>query len=133
MRDCPIDCLPRNLIYYTSTTINRRGQTRFNIDTYFFNPHLKDYIQLKLPIESILLYLYVMLYFFKFAEWYFLTLISSRSFIFKVRHVAVLIRACKQIMVVFLSIGQCWWLLATTGWLMLVMPPATLSSSQIIP
>lgn len=58
MRDCPIDCLPRNLIYYTSTKINRRGQTRFNIDTYFFNPHLKDYIQLKLPIESILLYDY---------------------------------------------------------------------------
>jgi hypothetical protein len=35
MSDCPIEELPKNLIYYTSTEISRRGQTRFDIDTHF--------------------------------------------------------------------------------------------------
>lgn len=58
MSDCPIDYLQKDMIYYTATKISRRGQTRFDIDTYLFNPIINRYIQLKLPIESILLYYY---------------------------------------------------------------------------
>lgn len=58
MSDCPIDCLPQDLIYYTAAKISRRGSTRFDIDTRLFNPIVKRAIQLKLPIESILLYYY---------------------------------------------------------------------------
>ena len=59
MSDCPIEELPKNLIYYTSTEISRRGQTRFDINTHFFNPTINRSIQLKLPIESIILYDYL--------------------------------------------------------------------------
>lgn len=59
MSDCPIEELPKNLIYYTSTEISRRGQTRFDINTHFFNPTISRSIQLKLPIESIILYDYL--------------------------------------------------------------------------
>lgn len=58
MSDCPIEYLPDDIIYYTATKISRRGQTRFDIDTRLFNPIIKRSIQLKLPIESILLYYY---------------------------------------------------------------------------
>lgn len=56
MSECPIDYLPNDMIYYTATKISRRGQTRFDIDTRLFNPIINRSIQLKLPIESILLY-----------------------------------------------------------------------------
>ena len=46
------------MIYYTATKISRRGQTRFDIDTHLFNPIINRPIQLKLPIESVLLYRY---------------------------------------------------------------------------
>ena len=59
MSDCPIEELPKNLIYYTATEISRRGQTRFDINTHFFNPTINRSIQLKLPIESIILYDYL--------------------------------------------------------------------------
>ena len=59
MSDCLIDYLPKDIIYYTATKISRRGQTRFDIDTYLFNPIINRYIQLQLPIESILLYDYL--------------------------------------------------------------------------
>ena len=56
MSDCSTDFLPKEMIYYTATKISRRGQTRFDIDTRLFNPIINRSIQLKLPIESILLY-----------------------------------------------------------------------------
>ncbi|WP_063454455.1 Tn7-like element transposition protein TnsE [Acinetobacter johnsonii] len=58
MSDCSTDFLPKEMIYYTATKISRRGQTRFDIDTHLFNPIIKRPIQLKLPIESVLLYRY---------------------------------------------------------------------------
>ena len=58
MSDCSTDFLPNDMIYYTATKISRRGQTRFDIDTRLFNPIINRSIQLKLPIESILLYYY---------------------------------------------------------------------------
>ena len=58
MSDCSTDFLPNDMIYYTATKISRRGQTRFDIDTHLFNPIINKSIQLKLPIESILLYYY---------------------------------------------------------------------------
>ena len=58
MSDCSTDFLPKEMIYYTATKISRRGQTRFDIDTRLFNPIINRSIQLKLPIESILLYYY---------------------------------------------------------------------------
>ena len=58
MSDCLIDDLPKNLIYYVATEISRRGQTRFDINTHLFNPNIKRHIQLKLPIESILMFDY---------------------------------------------------------------------------
>lgn len=58
MSDCPINCLSGDLVYYVATKISRRDQTRFDINTGLFNPLTKKYIQLKLPIESILLYHY---------------------------------------------------------------------------
>lgn len=59
MSDCSTDFLPNDMIYYTATKISRRGQTRFDIDTHLFNPIINSYIQLQLPIESILLYDYL--------------------------------------------------------------------------
>ena len=56
MSDCLIEYLPKDMIYYTAKKISRHGQTRFDIDTCLFNPLIKRYIHLKLPIESILLY-----------------------------------------------------------------------------
>ena len=58
MSDCSTDFLPKEMIYYTATKISRRGQTRFDIDTHLFNPIINRPIQLKLPIESVLLYRY---------------------------------------------------------------------------
>ena len=58
MSDCSTDFLPKEMIYYTATKISRRGQTRFDINTHFFNPTINRSIQLKLPIESVLLYRY---------------------------------------------------------------------------
>ena len=58
MSDCSTDFLPKEMIYYTATKISRRGQTRFDIDTHLFNPIINRSIQLKLPIESVLLYRY---------------------------------------------------------------------------
>jgi len=58
MSDCLIDDLPKNLIYYVATEISRRGQTRFDINTHLSNPNIKRHIQLKLPIESILMFDY---------------------------------------------------------------------------
>ena len=59
MSDCSTDFLPKEMIYYTATKISRRGQTRFDINTHFFNPTINRSIQLKLPIESIILYDYL--------------------------------------------------------------------------
>ena len=58
MSDCSTDFLPKEMIYYTATKISRRGQTRFDIVTHLFNPIINRPIQLKLPIESVLLYRY---------------------------------------------------------------------------
>ena len=60
MSDCPIEYLPKDIVYYSATDIRlrRNNQTRFDIDTYFFSPIINRYIQLKLPIESVLLYHY---------------------------------------------------------------------------
>jgi len=59
MSDCSTDFLPKEMIYYTATKISRRGQTRFDIDTHLFNPIINRPIQLKLPIESVILYRYI--------------------------------------------------------------------------
>ena len=41
MSDCSTDFLPKEMIYYTATKISRRGQTRFDINTHFFNPTIR--------------------------------------------------------------------------------------------
>lgn len=60
MSDCPIEYLPDGTVYYTATEISlrRNNQSRFDILTHVFNPKIKRLIELKLPIESILLYHY---------------------------------------------------------------------------
>lgn len=59
MSNYSIDSLSGNFVYYEATQISRRGKTRFDIHTNIFNPFTKDFIQPKLPIESILLYHYM--------------------------------------------------------------------------
>ncbi|MGE8561272.1 MAG: Tn7-like element transposition protein TnsE [Acinetobacter sp.] len=60
MSDCRIEYLPDDIVYYTATDIRlrRNNQTRFDILTYLFNPKIKRLIELRLPIESVLLYHY---------------------------------------------------------------------------
>ncbi len=58
MANLPLGCLPKETIYYYATQITHRGKTRFNINTTLYNPVQDRYFNLKLPIESMLLYHY---------------------------------------------------------------------------
>lgn len=56
MSNYPFECLPSDFIYYEAKQISRHSLTRFDIMTHFFNPITHRHVNLKLPLESILLY-----------------------------------------------------------------------------